>query len=248
MTAATRPNTDRVLVVVLDRAHARFFEVTAAGTTELTSLQSPAMRGGKFHSDRQGGPGWGEKEYHGRIREEERRHLESVVQQLEHFDRNPGDALLVAGPKTAVAALARSLPPALADRLIGTTHLNATEVTPAVVERVMRAAQSAQQPVVERRFLIAINEGLGSGRATNGSEETLRALAKRQVRALFVPAETLRESQADSVTRLVEQAIRDARDQDAAVIMVHEPELAQQIDVMAALLRWSSDLPLTTTG
>jgi len=51
----------RVLVVVVDRAHARFFEVGANDphAVELPGLSSPAMRGGKFHSDRQGGPGWG---------------------------------------------------------------------------------------------------------------------------------------------------------------------------------------------
>jgi peptide subunit release factor 1 (eRF1) len=240
MTSATKPSTERVLVVVLDRTLARFFEVTAGGTSELTSLHSPAMRGGRFHSDRQGGPGWGEKEYHGRIREEERRHLEGVVEQLEHFDCNPGDALLVAGPKTAVAALTRSLPPALADRLMGTAHLNPTAVTPAAVERVVHTAQSAQRPATERGVLVAIREGLGRGRATNGAQETLRALAKRQVRMLLVPADAV------PGTELIQQAIRDAHDQDAAVLTIHEPEVAKQIDVMAALLRWSSDTALGT--
>jgi stalled ribosome rescue protein Dom34 len=240
MTTATKPGTERVLVVVLDREHARFFEVAAAGTTELTSLHSPAMRGGKFHSDRQGGPGWGEREYHGRLHEEERRHVEGVVEQMEHLDRNPADAVFVAGPKTAVAALTRSFPPTLAGRLIGTAHMNPTAVTSAEVERAVHAAQAAQRPVTEREVMHAMNEGLGSGRATNGAQETLGALAKRQVRTLLVRADALRLDDTAAVRELVEQAVRDARDQDATVVTIHEPEIAKHIDVMAALLRWSS--------
>ncbi len=43
---------NRVLAVVTDRAHARFFDVGASEAMELTSLHSPAGRGGRFHSAR----------------------------------------------------------------------------------------------------------------------------------------------------------------------------------------------------
>ena len=122
----------RVLVAVVDRAHARFFEVAGneGPAVELPSLASPAMRGGKFHSDRQGGPGWGEREYHGRIREEERRHVAAVVDRLQRLDAEwLPDGLLVAGPGPGTSALLHALPPALAERVIGTAKLNPTELT-----------------------------------------------------------------------------------------------------------------------
>ena len=131
-----------VLAVVLDRAHARFFDVQLSRALELPSLHSPAMRGGKFHSDRQGGPGWGEHDYHGRIREEQRRHIDAVVQRLLRLDRErPVDGLVLAGPGPAAAAIVRALPPALTRRLIGTAHLNPTEVTPAAVWQAAREAR-----------------------------------------------------------------------------------------------------------
>ena len=128
------------------------------------------MRGGKFHSDRQGGPGWGEHAYHGRIREEERRHVEGVVQRLLRLDRErPADGLLVAGSGRAVATLALALPPALADRLVATTRLNPTEVTPAVVARAARAARAKHGPAVERELLAELEKRLGRGGPRTGS-------------------------------------------------------------------------------
>jgi len=41
---------NRVLAVVTDRAHARFFDVGASEAMELTSLHSPAGRGGRHRA------------------------------------------------------------------------------------------------------------------------------------------------------------------------------------------------------
>ena len=54
--AATLAENARILAVVLDHAHARLFLVDDAHAVELPCLVSPRMRGGKFHSDRQGAP------------------------------------------------------------------------------------------------------------------------------------------------------------------------------------------------
>lgn len=187
----------RVLVVVIDREHARFFNVEAGDTqaAELPGLHSPAMRGGKFHSDRQGGPGWGEREYHGRIREEERRHVAAVVDRLVRLDQEREvDGFLVAGPGPSASALMHVLPPAIADRVIGTTHLNPTELTPAVVASAARTARAMRGPVVERELLAQVQDGLGRARATNGIRETLRALAQDQVGTLLVRGTSARGS------------------------------------------------------
>jgi peptide subunit release factor 1 (eRF1) len=259
MTTAVQQGIGCVLAVVLDRAHARFFEVTDAGVKELPSYQSPAMRGGRFHSDRQGSPGWGEHAYHGRIREEQRRHVEGVVQRLLRLDRErPADGLLVAGIGGAVASLALALPPTLADRLVATTRLNPTEVTSATVADAARRAQRGRRPAAERDLLTALEEGLGTGRATNGARETLRALAKGQVRTLLVAGEIpatgfrcpisqrlvlsasdcLGEGVPTPVSDLIREAIADARRQDATVVTIQDPVTARRINGLAALLRF----------
>ncbi|MGH7519891.1 MAG: hypothetical protein ACREMI_01290, partial [Gemmatimonadales bacterium] len=125
----------RLLAVVCDRAHARFFDVGPASTVELPCLVSPATRGGKFHSERGNAPGRGERAYHGRLREEERRHLAAIAACIEARARDPSLEVVLAGPDNLTRALRQVLPRPVAARCIGTAHLNPKLVTPAIVAR-----------------------------------------------------------------------------------------------------------------
>ena len=259
-TAQVHTDGEPVLVVVLDRAHARFFEVTGAGATELSCLQSPTMRGGKYHSDRQGGPGWGEHAYHDRIREEERRHYRAIAVELERLQgTRPPMAVVLAGPGSTGVALRRALPPLLAERVIGTAKLNPTEVTPAAIQTVTAALRREHERDAERALVAAMLEGLGTGRAENGLRAVLRALAKGQVRVLLVRpdaqatgfrcaasgrlvlsvADCRGEGQAARVGDLVAEAIADARREGAAVSVIRDADAAQPIEGLAALLRFA---------
>ncbi|HYL56640.1 MAG TPA: host attachment protein [Gemmatimonadales bacterium] len=259
-TTAVAPTVDeRVLTVVLDRAHARFFELTAAGMVELTSLHSPAMRGGKFHSDRQGGPGWGEHAYHDRIREEERRHYAAIAEQLERLQRLHGvTGFVLAGPGGTGAALQCTLSPALAERVIGTAKLNPTEVTAARVQTTIAPLLRQHQLGAERKVVTTMLEGLGTGRAENGVRGVLRALAKGQVRELLVregaratglrcatsgrlvpsSADCLGEGEPIPVSDLVAEASAEARRQGATVTVIRDPEAAKAVETLGALLRF----------
>src|SRR5438445_2559934 len=74
-----------ILVAACDRNGARFFEVTAFDVAQLPALRAAASRTGKFHGQRQakrGGVlagGFGEHNYHMRIREEKHRHYANVA-------------------------------------------------------------------------------------------------------------------------------------------------------------------------
>ncbi len=260
-TLGGRPETHpgRLIAVVLDRAHARFFEVTAAGTVELPSLHSPAMRGGRFHSDRQGGPGWGEHDYHDRIREEERRHFTAIAERLVALQRaSPVAGVVLAGPGSAAAGLRGFLPPALAAQVIGSAKLNPTEVSLARVQDVARKLQDQHHHDVERGLVSGLLEGLGTGWAENGTRAVLAALARRQVRTLLVRSDVrgtgfrcarsgrLVLSASDCrgegdpvpVRDLVGEAAADAQGQDASIVIVTDPEAGKAIDGLAALLRF----------
>lgn len=132
----------RVVVVVLDRAHARFFDVGPSATVELPCLHSPATRGGKFHSDRGDAPGRGESAYHGRLREEARRHIAGVAARLIALDRDPAVEFVLAGPDNLTRALRRVLPRSLDGRCIGTAHLDFKRLTPTIVQREARRLQA----------------------------------------------------------------------------------------------------------
>src|SRR5256886_17587647 len=95
-----------ILVAACDRTGARFFEVTAFDVTELPGLRAAASRTGKFHGQRQakrGGVlagGFGEHNYHMRIREEKLRHYANVADYIYQIHtQRPLARLVVAGER-----------------------------------------------------------------------------------------------------------------------------------------------------
>ena len=133
---------NRVVVVVLERGRARFFDVGSEGAVELPCLHSPGTRGGRFHSDRANAPGGGEHAYHGRLREEGRRHITAVAARLVALDQDHSLELVLAGPDDLTGALRRALPQSFDARLIGTAHLNRKRITPAIIQREARRLQA----------------------------------------------------------------------------------------------------------
>lgn len=251
-----------MIAVVLDRRRARFFDVNNGSAVELPGLRSPATDGGRFHSDRADSPGRGERKYHQRLAEEERRHYGFVAQRLAALtEERPGEPVVVAGQGPAAATFRRSLPDDLARRVIGAARLNPARVTPAAVHRAARivAQRSARQN--QQRLLTTMEEGLGTGRATNGARETLRALAKLQVRTLIVredvrasgyrcgdsqrlvlsAADCHGEGEPVPVRDVIAAAMEAAHAQNATVVILRDAALARRVDGMAALLRYAEE-------
>jgi len=117
-----------ILVVVCDRTGARFFEVTAYAVAELASLTAWATRPGKFHGERQAkkgtvlAGGFGEHNYHMRIREEKHRHYAQVAQQVFHIHTQRSLAgLVLAGVGVDAGALLPHLHTYLHDLVLGRT-------------------------------------------------------------------------------------------------------------------------------
>lgn len=176
-----------ILTAVVDRTRARIFEVTAFGATEVADLPAAATRGGRFHSDRHGAPGWGEHGYHDRIRAEKERHYHHVAEQLEDLDRRRRtDGIVVAGQGPTTAAVVRSLPPALAERCWGTTRVDLKTLEAPEVYRATLAVADRHQQAAGRAAVRELEEALGAGLAVNGIRETLTALFRGQARSLLV--------------------------------------------------------------
>lgn len=247
-----------VLVALIDRTHARFFETTPMAATELAGLVEPAGRGGKFHSDRHGAPGWGERDYHGRLAAERHRHYAAVARRIEELARRRVTrGIVLAGPGKETAALARFFPGRLAHRLLGTVRLNPTSATIADVRTAAMAAAEEHDDGAIARELEALRDTLGTGWAVDGVVETLRALHRGQVRTLFVqeglegqayrcgatarlalsPGDCRGEGEARPVRALADEAIEEALRLRAGVIVVPQ-RAAGAIDRLAATLRF----------
>jgi peptide subunit release factor 1 (eRF1) len=248
----------RLLTVVLDRASARFFEVTAYDTRELPGLRADSTRGKRFRGD-QNGPGWGEHTYNNRIRQEKQRHYEAIARELFTIDRkHPAHGIVLAGTGPDAGAVEPFLHSYLVERLIGTARLNPKDVTPASVHAATLAVREGYERASERALVHEMLEGVGTGWAVNGLTPTLRALSRGQVRSLLVHADasepgfrcgdsgrlalTERECRGEGEPRavidVVDDAIEEALRQGIDVNVVYEPEARDAIESLGALLRF----------
>ncbi len=249
----------RIVVAVVDRTHVRFFEVTAFEVSELPGLHPPATRGGKFHSDRADSPGWGEHDFHNRIREERHRQAAVVAHQLNGLVAERAcQGIVLAGPGRSIADLQRFLPRGLASRVLGTARLNPSSATPSDVRQAALEVRAAWEHAHEASILSELDQAIGTGWAVNGARPTLRALARGQVRLLVVPngqagygyrcaqsgrlvlarGECRGEGDAVLVPDLVSEALDEALRQHVEVEVIDDPELGKGVDGLAALLRF----------
>lgn len=247
----------RLLTVVLDRAKARIFEVTAYGATEVADIHTDVTRGGKFHSDRHSAPGVGEHTYHNRIRNEKKRHLSTIADTLFSLDRRaPFHGFVLAGIGTDAAALQPFLHPYLQTRVMGTVKLNPKKTSPGDVHAASLAVRAEAEARYEATLVKQLRNGVGTGWAVNGVAPTLKALGEGKIRVLLVNpdaelpgfrsstgrlAVTERELRAEPgvvpVPDLFEEAIEEALRQRVEVDVIHS-EAAGKVNGLAGMLRF----------
>jgi len=249
----------RLITVVLDRSRARFFEVTAHDTREVSGLHSESTRGKRFHSDNDGSSGWGEHTYNNRIRQEKQRHYEAIARELFAMDRrHHAHGIVLAGNGTDAGAVEPFLHSYLAERLIGTVKLNPKDATLASVNAATLLVREGYERASERELVHEMLEGVGTGWGINGLGPTLKALSRGQVRSLLVNADaseggfrcgssgrlalTERECRDEGdpipVLDIVDDAIEEALRQKVDVNVVYEPEARDSIEGLGALLRF----------
>src|SRR6266581_5636 len=226
-----------ILVAACDRTSARFFEVTAYDVVELPSLTAEATRPGKFHGERQAkrghmlAGGFGEHNYHMRIREERQRHYAQVADRIFQIHTQRALAgLVVAGIGVDAAALLPHLHTYLHDLVLGVVRLNPKRVTAAEVREAALSLREERERAWERAHAEAVREGVGTGWAVNGIESTLKALQRGQVRTL------LADGQDDD--RRIDDAIEEALAQRVQVDVVYDERARRVVDGLAGLLRF----------
>ena len=226
-----------ILVAACDRTGARFFDVTAFDVAELTSLTAGATRTGKFHGERQarrGGVlagGYGEHNYHMRIREEKHRHYANIADHIYQIHTHrPLAGLVVAGIGVDAAAIVPHLHNYLHDLLLGVVKLNPKKASPAEVREAALFLRDQRERAWEQTHAAAMRDALGSGWAVNGIEPTVKALTRGQVRTLLAdgPNDDPR----------IDEAVEEALRQRAQVDVLYDDRARRGVDGLAALLRF----------
>src|SRR5260221_4271660 len=226
-----------ILVAACDRTSARFFEVTAYDVVELPSLAAEATRPGKFHGERQAkrgnmlAGGFGEHNYHMRIREERQRDYRQVADRIfsVHTQR-PVAGLAAAGIGVDPAPLPPHLHTYLHDLLLGVVRLNPKRVTAAEVREAALSLREERERAWERAHAEAVREGVGTGWAVNGIDQTRKALQRGQGRTL------LADGQDDDSH--IDDAVEEALAQRVQVDVVYDQRPRRVVDGVPGLLRF----------
>ena len=246
-----------VVVAAVDRAHARFFEVSAFGVQEVADQKPEATRGGKYHSDRGDAPGWGEAHFHRRIEEERRRQAADVADELVLLvTRSGAESILLAGPPRTTAQVLEALPQPFRGRVIGTARLNPTALTQSDIVTAVEAARATAQREREQHLVAELEAALDSDWAVAGVRPTIQALARGQARILFLranqklmgfrcgPGGRLVVAPGDCMANgppvpadLVNECIEEALRHRVPIVMVRDPALGAW-NGFAALLRF----------
>ena len=250
-----------------DRTSARFFRVTAFGVQELTGRSPGATtRATKFHGTRTGAghggsvAGAGEHNFNRRMQKEKDRHYADVAERLLDLSQSEGArGVVIGGNGSDANALIPHLHPYVRKDLLGTTKLNPKSATPPEVMDAVLTVRRESERDWEAQHIDKLNDGLGTGWAVTGVEETLRALSIGQVRTLLVdPTAALGgfrckdsgrltivegtckdEGGAQGVPDIIDEAIEEALHQGCHVNVIENKEARSPLDCLAALLRFT---------
>jgi len=251
----------RLLAAVVDKRGATIFEVTAFEARKLEDLPADMPRGGRYHRDRHGAPGFGEHSFHNRLRHDRDQLFAVVAQHLFDLDRRePVRGIVLASAGNEAESLKMFLHPYVLGKVLGTGRFARRDGAASLGElhaMVLEVRENFERKL-ERHLVAEMLLGQGSGWAVNGIAPTLDALTKGQVRTLLVRADasvpgfrcaatgrlTLSAKEcrglgnASPVPDVIDDAIEEALRQRLDLDVVFESDAAETINGLAALLRF----------
>jgi peptide subunit release factor 1 (eRF1) len=257
--AALEDEVGRLLAAVLDKSGASLYEVTAFEARKVTDIEATSRKAGRYHPDRQGSPGSGEHGFHNRLRHEREQLLDAVASRLFEIDRRePVRGIVLASTGNEAEALKMFLHPYIAGKVLGTARLGRSAVSPNQVHATVLEVREVFERKLERHLVAEMLLGQGSGWSVNGISDTLDALSMGKVRTLLVRADasvpgfrcsstgrlTLNAKDcrglgnAVPVPDVIDDAIEEALRQRVDLDVVFEPDAADTINGLAALLRF----------
>jgi len=257
--AALEDEVGRLLLAEVDKSGATIYEVTAFEARKIADIEATARKGGRFHSDRHQAPGKGEHGFHNRLRHEREQLFDAVAARLFDLDRRePVRGIVLASAGNEAESLRMFLHPYVAGKVVGTARMARRKASIGTVHATALEIREAYERKLERHLVAEMLLGQGSGWAVNGIAVTLDALAKGQVRTLLVRADasvpgfrcgvsgrlTLNPRDCRSlgdaipVPDVIDDAIEEALRQRIDLDVVFEPDAAETINGIAALLRF----------
>jgi peptide chain release factor subunit 1 len=255
--AALEDEVGRLLTAVLDKTGASLYEVTAFGARKLEDIEGQVTRAKRFRPEH--GSRAGEHHFHNRLRHEKDQLLATVANRLFELDRNESvRGIILTSSGTEADALRMFLHPYVAGKVMGVARLARKGATVTLVQNATLEVREVFERKLERHLVAEMLLGQGSGWSVNGISETLDALSKGQVRTLLIRADAsvpgfrcaatgrltlnARDCRGDGnavpVPDLIDDAIEEGLRQRVDLDVVFEPDAADTINGLAALLRF----------
>ena len=245
----------RYAALLTDANSARIF-VFGLGET----LETEQVKGKKVQRVKVGG--WSQARYQRRVENAHQNHAKEVAGALDRIVREEGiKHIVLAGDSQILPVLQEEMPKHLSEKVVDALKLDLkasdSEVFQATFERMREEDAKTDAEKVER----LLRQYRARGLAVVGPDETLEALANGQVDELVVSA-SLEATHGDEVpidavlapeipdstggtesdeprcVLLADLLVTKARQTDASITFIQDPELLASVNGVGAFLRW----------
>jgi peptide subunit release factor 1 (eRF1) len=199
---------------------------------------------------RTSGSGWSQMRYQRHVDHERLHHVKDVVERLELITRaDKIDKIVLAGEERVLPMVRDQLPPPLAALVVDRLHLDVGAPEHEVLERTLDAIRQrhvrTDREIVEHTF----DNYRSGGLAVVGLQPTRRALERGQVHVLLLSAQPQSGENGSSPSQgesgpgylsgeVADELLRRARQTDAQVRLIEDPELLRKVGGVAAQLRF----------
>jgi len=247
----------RYAALLTDANNARIF-VFGLGET----LETEQVKGKKVQRVKVGG--WSQARYQRRVENAHANHAKEAIETLDRIVKQEKvEHIILAGDPQITPLLEEEMPKHLSSKLVDVMKIDLKasdqEILSTTLERIREEDAKTDAEKVER----LLREYRGRGLAIIGPEAVLEALANGQVDELLISASLERthseEEQIDAILApevpdstgstetdeprsvlMADLLVTKARQTDARVSFIEDPELLKEVDGVGAFLRWRS--------
>jgi peptide chain release factor subunit 1 len=221
----------RYAALLVDTNAARLFVFSLGRTTDRMRVDNVKTRWGSLG-------GWSEARYQRHLKNFHLHHIKEVVAVLERVVREDAiDRVVVACDDVARPLLMEQLPKQLAACVVDVVHADIHTPEHRVLAETLEALRLRDAQTDRGRVEALLDAWRAGGLAVAGPDDTLTALAKRQVEELLIAATGFDGDRA----KLGEELVRGAHENSARVRFIEDASLLEDVGDVGATLRFKTE-------
>ena len=185
--------------------------------------------------------GWSQMRYQRHVDDHHRHHVKDTVAALAELVRREGlDRIVLAGDEVVVPLLREQLTPELAAKVVDVLPLDIRTPEHEILAETLEALRRHEAESGAEKVRALLDDYRAGGLAAVGLRETRAALGRGQVHELLLSADpqAIRGAGRKSPVELADALVRSARQTDAAVTLIEDPELLAPAGGVGATLRY----------